>query len=106
MKPALDQCPSVWVSGTSPCCSRVTPAENGEEGEVTEEKTSPPLESQAETWPYFDICESEPDSPTNKDEQATEDPGAQQVENTEQELVEGEEQVAQEEVYYEEYELV
>jgi hypothetical protein len=40
--------------------------ENGEEGEMTEEKTSPPLESQAETWLYFDICESEPDSPTNK----------------------------------------
>jgi hypothetical protein len=40
--------------------------ENREEGEVTEEKTSPPLESQAETWLYFDICESEPDSPTNK----------------------------------------
>jgi hypothetical protein len=40
--------------------------ENGEEGEVTEEKTPPPLESQAETWLYFNICESEPDSPTNK----------------------------------------
>jgi hypothetical protein len=40
--------------------------ENEEESEVTQEKTSPPLESQAETWLYFDICESEPDSPTNK----------------------------------------
>ena len=28
VKPAFDQCPSVWVSGTSPCCSRVTPAGN------------------------------------------------------------------------------
>jgi hypothetical protein len=40
--------------------------ENEEESEVTQEKTSPPLESQAETWLYFDICESEPDSPTNE----------------------------------------
>jgi hypothetical protein len=42
--------------------------ENEEESEVTEEKTSPPppWESQAETWLYFNICESEPDSPTNE----------------------------------------
>jgi hypothetical protein len=40
--------------------------ENEEESEVIEEKTPPPLESQAETWLYFDICESKPDSPTNK----------------------------------------
>ena len=40
--------------------------ENEEEIEVTEEKTPPPLESQAGTWLYFNICESEPDSPTNK----------------------------------------
>ena len=40
--------------------------EREEEIEVTEEKTPPPLESQAETWLYFDICESEPDSPTNE----------------------------------------
>lgn len=37
------------------------------------------------------------------DKQATEDPGVQQVENIEQELVEGE---AQEEVYNEECELI
>jgi hypothetical protein len=40
--------------------------ENEEESEVTQEKTPPPLESQAETWLYFDICKSEPDSLTNK----------------------------------------
>ena len=40
--------------------------ENEEEIEVTEEKTTPPLESQAGTWLYFDNCESKPDSPTNK----------------------------------------
>jgi hypothetical protein len=40
--------------------------ENEEESEVTQEKTPPPLESQAETWLYFDICGSEPDSPTNE----------------------------------------
>jgi hypothetical protein len=39
--------------------------ENEEESEVTEEKTPPPLESQTGTWLYFDICESEPDSPIN-----------------------------------------
>jgi hypothetical protein len=40
--------------------------ENEEESEVTQEKAPPPLESQAETWLYFDICESESDSPVNK----------------------------------------
>jgi hypothetical protein len=40
--------------------------ENEEEIEVTEEKTPPLLESQAGTWLYFDICESEPDSPVNE----------------------------------------
>jgi hypothetical protein len=40
--------------------------ENEEEIEVTEEKTPPPLESQAGTWLYFDICESESDSPINE----------------------------------------
>ena len=40
--------------------------ENEEESEVTEEKTPPPLESQAGTWLYFDICGSEPYSPTNE----------------------------------------
>jgi hypothetical protein len=40
--------------------------ENEEESEVTEEKTPPPLESQAGTWLYFDICGSEPDSPKNE----------------------------------------
>jgi hypothetical protein len=40
--------------------------ENEEEIEVTEEKTPPPSESQAENCFYFDICGSEPDSPTNE----------------------------------------
>jgi hypothetical protein len=40
--------------------------ENEEEIEVTEEKAPPPLESQAETCLYFDICGPEPDSPTNE----------------------------------------
>jgi hypothetical protein len=40
--------------------------ENEEEIEVTEEKTPPPWESQAGNCFYFDICGSEPDSPTNK----------------------------------------
>jgi hypothetical protein len=40
--------------------------ENEEQSEVTEEKTPPPLESQAGTWLYFNICGSEPDSPTNE----------------------------------------
>jgi hypothetical protein len=40
--------------------------ENEEEIEVTEEKTPPPLESQAGNCFYFDICGSEPDSPTNE----------------------------------------
>jgi hypothetical protein len=40
--------------------------ENEEESEVTEEKTPPPLESQAGTWLYFDICGSEPDSPIDE----------------------------------------
>jgi hypothetical protein len=40
--------------------------ENEEESEVTQEKTPPPLGSQAETRLYFDICGSEPDSPINE----------------------------------------
>jgi hypothetical protein len=40
--------------------------ENGEESEVTEGKTQPPLDSRARTWLYFDICESKLDSPVNK----------------------------------------
>jgi hypothetical protein len=40
--------------------------ENEEESEVTQEKTPPPLEPQAEIWLYFDICGSEPDSPVNE----------------------------------------
>jgi hypothetical protein len=40
--------------------------ENEEEIEVTEEKAPPPLESQAGTCLYFDICGLEPDSPTNE----------------------------------------
>jgi hypothetical protein len=40
--------------------------ENEEEIEVTEEKVPPPLESQAGTCLYFDICGPEPDSPTNE----------------------------------------
>jgi hypothetical protein len=40
--------------------------ENEEEIEVTQEKTPPPLESQAGTCLYFDICRSEPDSPINE----------------------------------------
>jgi hypothetical protein len=40
--------------------------ENEEEIEMTEEKTPPPLESQAGTCLYFDICGPEPDSPTNE----------------------------------------
>ena len=40
--------------------------ENEEEVEVTEEKTPPPSESQAESCFYFDICGSEPDSPINE----------------------------------------
>jgi ferric iron reductase protein FhuF len=40
--------------------------ENEEEIEVTEEKTPPPLESQAGNCFYFDICGSKPDSPTNE----------------------------------------
>jgi hypothetical protein len=39
---------------------------NEEEIEVTEEKTPPPSESQAGNCFYFDICGSEPDSPTNE----------------------------------------
>ena len=37
-----------------------------EEVEVIEEKTPPPSESQAGNCFYFDICGSEPDSPTNE----------------------------------------
>jgi hypothetical protein len=40
--------------------------ENEEGVEVTEEKTPPPSESQAENCFYFDICGSEPDSPINE----------------------------------------
>jgi ferric iron reductase protein FhuF len=40
--------------------------ENEEAIEVTEEKTPPPSESQAGNCFYFDICGSEPDSPTNE----------------------------------------
>jgi hypothetical protein len=40
--------------------------ENEEEIEVTEEKTPPPSESQAGNCFYFDICGSQPDSPTNE----------------------------------------
>jgi hypothetical protein len=40
--------------------------ENEEEIEVTEEKTPPPSESQTGNCFYFDICGSEPDSPTNE----------------------------------------
>jgi hypothetical protein len=39
--------------------------EREEEVEVTKEKTPPP-DSQAGNCFYFDICESEPDSPTNE----------------------------------------
>ena len=40
--------------------------EREEEVEVTEEKTSPPSDSQAGNCFYFDICGSELDSPTNE----------------------------------------
>jgi hypothetical protein len=40
--------------------------ENEEEIEVTKEKTPLPLESQAGTCLYFDICGPEPGSPTNE----------------------------------------
>jgi hypothetical protein len=40
--------------------------EREEEVEVTEEKTTPPLESQAGSYLYFDICGPETDSPVNK----------------------------------------
>jgi hypothetical protein len=40
--------------------------ENEEEIEVAEEKTPAPLESQAGNCFYFDICGTEPDSPTNE----------------------------------------
>jgi hypothetical protein len=40
--------------------------EREEEVEVTEEKTPPPSDSRAGNCFYFDICGSEPDSPTNK----------------------------------------
>jgi hypothetical protein len=39
--------------------------ENEEETEVTKEKT-PPLESQAGSCLYFDICGPQTDSPTNE----------------------------------------
>ncbi|XP_035816855.1 uncharacterized protein [Zea mays] len=42
----------------------------------------------------------------NSNEQVIEDPGVQQVEVAEQELIEGEEQVVQEEPYNEEFELI
>jgi hypothetical protein len=40
--------------------------ENEEEIEVTKEKTPPPTDSQAGNCFYFDICGTEPDSPTNE----------------------------------------
>jgi hypothetical protein len=40
--------------------------EREEEVEVTEEKTSPPSDSQAGNCFYFGICGSETDSPTNE----------------------------------------
>jgi hypothetical protein len=40
--------------------------EHEEEVEITEEKTPPPSDSQAGNCFYFDICESEPDSPVNE----------------------------------------
>jgi ferric iron reductase protein FhuF len=40
--------------------------ENEEEIEVTEEKTPPPSDSQVGNCFYFDICGTEPDSPTNE----------------------------------------
>jgi hypothetical protein len=40
--------------------------ENEEEVEVSEEKAPPPLDSQAGSCLYFDICGPEPDSPTNE----------------------------------------
>ena len=40
--------------------------ENEEESEVTQEKTSPPLDTQAGNSFYFDICGSEPESPVNE----------------------------------------
>jgi hypothetical protein len=40
--------------------------ENEEEVEIEKEKTPPPSESQARNCFYFDICESEPDSPINE----------------------------------------
>jgi hypothetical protein len=40
--------------------------ERKEEVEVTKEKTTPPLESQAGSCLYFDICGPETDSPINK----------------------------------------
>ena len=40
--------------------------ENEEESEVTQERTPPPSDSQAGNRFYFDICGSEPDSPTNE----------------------------------------
>jgi hypothetical protein len=40
--------------------------ENGEEVEVTEEKTPPPSKSQAGNCFYFGICGFEPDSPINE----------------------------------------
>jgi hypothetical protein len=40
--------------------------ENEVEIEVTKEKTPPPSDSQAGNCFYFDICGSEPDSPTNE----------------------------------------
>jgi hypothetical protein len=40
--------------------------ENEEETEVSEEKAPPPSDSQAGSCLYFDICGTEPDSPTNE----------------------------------------
>jgi hypothetical protein len=47
-------------------CIYMVMLEREEEVEVTEEKTPPPSDSQAGNSFYFDICGSEPDSPTNE----------------------------------------
>jgi ferric iron reductase protein FhuF len=47
-------------------CIYMVMLEREEEVEVTEERTQPPSDSQAGNCFYFDICGSEPDSPTNE----------------------------------------
>jgi hypothetical protein len=47
-------------------CIYMVMLEREEEVEVTEEKAPPPSDSQAGNCFYFDICGSEPDSPTNE----------------------------------------